>query len=248
LVLPIDGLIRPVAAVLNYLGIVNIALALFNMVPGFPLDGGRMLRSTLWHFTGSLRQATRWASLSGQGFGYLLVGYGLFRIVLARDFGGLWMVFVGWFLYSAAQSAYQQLLLQRALCGVSVSDLMTNEVPQVDGDMRIPEFVTGYVLQHDYSTYPVVRLGEFMGIVSIDDVRHLDRSLWGVTCVGALAHQPDGERVVAHNQDAWGALKQMVENDAPRLLVIDDGRLQGIISREAIMRLVQMEARLGVVR
>jgi len=245
--LPLHGMLRPAAAVLNYLGIVNIALAVFNLVPGFPLDGGRLLRSTIWHFTGSLREATRWASMFGQGFGYLMIGYGVFRVVV-HEFSGLWMVFVGWFLSSAAQSAYQQLLLQRALCGVPVSDLMTNDVPQVDGDMRIPEFVTGYVLQHDYSTYPVLRHGEFMGVVSIEDVRHLDRAVWGVTCVGALAHQPDEERMVAHNQDAWYALKQMVEYDAPRLLVINEGRLQGIVSRDAIMRLVQMEARPGLAR
>ena len=245
---PVHGVLRPSAAVLNYLGIVNIALALFNLVPGFPLDGGRLLRSAIWHFTGSLREATRWASLFGQGFGYLMVGYGVFRVALAHDFSGLWMVFVGWFLSSAAQTAYQQLLLRRALSGVPVSDVMTNEVPQVDGDMRIPEFVTDYVLQHDYSAYPVVRRGEFMGIVSINDVRHLDRELWGVTCVGAITHQPDEERVVHHNQDAWHALTQMVENDAPRLLVVDNGRLRGIVSREAIMRLVQMKASLGLAR
>jgi Zn-dependent protease/CBS domain-containing protein len=244
--LPIHGMLRPVAAVLNYLGIVNIALALFNLVPGFPLDGGRLLRSVIWHFTGSLRAATRWASMCGQGFGYLMMGYGLLRVVLHRDLSGLWVVFVGWFLSSAAQSAYQQLLLRRALSGVPVSDIMTNEVPQVDGDLRIPEFVSNYLLQHDYSTYPVFRHGEFMGVVSVEDVRHLERDTWGVTCVGALAHQPDEERVVRHNQDAWAALTQMEETDAPRLLVIDNGQLQGIVSREAIMRLVQMKSRLGL--
>lgn len=246
--LPIQGVLRPAAAVLNYLGIVNIALALFNLVPGFPLDGGRLLRSVIWHFTGSLREATRWASRCGQGFGYLMIGYGLLRVVLNRDFSGMWMVFVGWFLSSAAQSAYQQLLLRRALSGVPISDVMTNEVPQVDGDLRIPEFVSNYLLQHDYSTYPVIRHGEFMGVVSVEDVRRLERDTWGVTCVGAIAHQPDEERVVHHHQDAWDALTQMVETDAPRLLVIDDGRLQGIVSREAIMRLVQVKSHLGLAR
>lgn len=246
--LPVHGVLRPGTALLNYLGIVNIALALFNLVPGFPLDGGRMLRSAIWHFTGNLREATRWASLLGQGFGYLLMGYGLFRVLLAHDLSGLWMAFVGWFLSSAAQSAYQQLLLRRALSGVPVSDVMTNEVPQIDGDMRIPEFVSDFVLQHDHSVYPVVRRGEFMGVVSVDDVRHLERDVWGVTCVGALAHQPEEERVVHQYQDAWDALTQMMENDAPRLLVLDNGRLQGIVSREAIMRLVQMKSRLGLAR
>lgn len=246
LALPVHGGLRPLAALLNYLGIVNLALALFNLVPGFPLDGGRMLRSAIWHFSGSLREATRWASLLGQGFGYLMAGYGAFRFLFSHDFSGLWLVFVGWFLSSAAKSSYQQLLLRRALSGVPIRDVMTHEVPQVDGDMRIPEFVSDYVLRHDFSIYPVVRRGEFMGVISAEDVRRLEREVWGVTCVGALAHQPEEERVVHHNQDAWDALTQMLETDAARLLVVDNGRLQGIVSREAIMRLVQLKSRLNL--
>lgn len=245
LALPLTGAFRAAAAVFNYLGIVNVALALFNLIPGFPLDGGRLLRSAIWRFTGNIRTATQWSALSGQAFGWLIAGFGILR-VLAGDLGGLWLVFVGWFLSRAAQSAYQQLLLRRALSGVSVSQVMTQEVPIIDADSRIPEFVENFVLRHEHTVYPVTRGGEFVGVVTLDDVRQLDRDLWGVTCVGALAHQPEEARVLHHDQDAWDALTQMVENDAPRLLVVDNGKLAGIVSREAILRLVQMKSRLGI--
>lgn len=247
LMLPVEGALRPLAAVLNYLGIVNIALALFNLVPGFPLDGGRLLRAAVWHFTGNVRKATQWAAMSGQAFGWILIGFGLLR-VFGGDLGGLWLVFVGWFLNRAAQSAYQQLLLRRALSGVSVSEVMTQEVPIIDADMRIPEFVEAYVLRHEHTVYPITRNGDFVGVVTLDDVRQLERDLWGVTSVGSLAHAPEKTRVLHHDQDAWDALTQMVENDAPRLLVVENGKLEGIVSREAILRLVQMKSRLGIAR
>jgi Zn-dependent protease/CBS domain-containing protein len=240
--------LRPAAALMNYLGIVNIALSIFNLIPGFPLDGGRLLRSAIWKITGSLHKATRWSSYSGQGFAWLLVAYGVFRVLFARDLGGLWLMFVGWFLNGAAQSAYQQLLLRHTLTGVPVTEVMTHEVPEVDAEIRVPEFVNNYLLRHEYTVYPVTRAGEFVGVVGLDDVRRLERDVWGVTCIGALAHEPDEERVLQHDQDAWHALTQMVENDAPRLLVLGNGKLEGIVSREAIIRLVQIRSRLGVAR
>ncbi|MCC2668312.1 MAG: Lead, cadmium, zinc and mercury transporting ATPase [Armatimonadetes bacterium] len=244
--IPADGVLRPIAALANYLGIVNIALAAFNLIPGFPLDGGRLLRSAIWHFSGNLHRATRWASQSGQVFAWLLIGYGAFRALVARDPGGFWLMFVGWFLNGAAQSAYQQLVLRSTLSGVPVTEVMTHEVPEIDAEIRVPEFVHNYLLRHEYSVYPVTREGEFVGVIGLADVRRLERDVWGVTCVGALAHEPDEDRVLHHDQDAWDALTQMVENDSPRLLVIENGKLEGIVSREAIIRLVQIRSRLGM--
>jgi len=248
LVTPMAGLLRPTAAVLNYLGIVNIALALFNLIPGFPLDGGRLLRSVIWHYSGDIRKATQWAAGMGQLFGFILMTFGVLRTVVGGDLGGIWMVFVGWFLGRAAQSAYQQLLLRYALSGVLVSQVMTHEVPVIDADTRVATFVEEYVLRNEHTIYPVTRGGEFVGVITLDDVRGLERDCWGVTCVGALTHEPEGARVLHHDQDAWDALTQMVEHDAPRLLVVDDGKLEGIVSRETILRLVRMKSRLGIAR
>jgi Zn-dependent protease/CBS domain-containing protein len=239
------GPLGPIAALFNYLGWINLILALFNMVPGFPLDGGRIFRSIVWQCTGNVRKATRWASYTGQAFAWLLIGYGLiFEVLLMGDLRGLWMVLVGWFLNQAADSAYQQLLLKRALRGVAVADVMTHDVPTIDADMRIPEFVDDYLLRFEHPAYPVTWQGDFVGVVTVEDVRALERDLWGVTSIGALAHDPDRERVVEDSQDAWEALAQMMESDAPRLLVMHEGRVEGIVSREAIVHLVHRKMRL----
>jgi len=231
-----------IAALVNYVGVMNIILAVFNLVPGFPMDGGRILRSAIWQWTGSLRKATRWASNLGQAFGCLLMAYGLFQ-VLSGSMGGLWPMFVGWFLRHAARSAYEHLLLQRALRGVPLTDVMTYDLPGIDSEMRIPEFVQDYLLKHEHVAYPVSYEGDYVGVITLEDVRNLDRSVWGVTCVGALAHAPEEERVVQDSEDAWRVLNQMLENDVPRLLVMHDGQLSGTVSRESLGQLIQ--SRLG---
>lgn len=241
------GLWREMVAVLHYLGMINIILAVFNMIPGFPLDGGRILRSVIWHFTGSLQKATRWASYAGQAFAWLLIAWGIVQVITGVNIiGGLWLVFIGWFLNGAAEAAYQQLLLRRALSGVAVAEVMSRHVPTIDADLRVPQFVEDYLLKREYTIYPVERMGHFVGVVTLEDVRKLDRETWGSTSVGSLAHPPEQERVVQSHQDAWEALTQMMENDHQRLLVMENGHLEGIVSRESIFNLVQRKMRLGL--
>jgi Zn-dependent protease/CBS domain-containing protein len=240
------GVWREIVALTHYLAVINIILAVFNMIPGFPLDGGRILRSAIWHFTGSLKTATRWASYAGQAFAWLLIAWGIFQVFQGAILGGLWMVFIGWFLNGAAEAAYQQLLLRRALSGVPVSEVMSQHVPVVDADLRLPQFVEDYLLKREYTIYPVERLGQFVGVVTLDDVRKLDQNTWSSTSVGSVAHSPEEERVVQSHQDAWEALTQMMENDHQRLLVMRDGQLEGIISRDSIFNLVQRKMRLGL--
>jgi Zn-dependent protease/CBS domain-containing protein len=243
---PVAGA-RPPAALLTYLGVVNLCLALFNLIPAFPLDGGRILRSALWQLTGSLRHATQWASRSGRVFGLGLVGYGLvWEVALHGEVSGLWLALVGWYLHGAAVAAYQQVWLRGALSGVPVLEAMTDEVPVVDGDLRIPQFVEEFLLRHGQAAYPLVRDGELLGVVTLEDVQRLERNLWGVTCVGVLARMPEEQRVVEDDQDAWTALTQMLEAGTSRLLVVHHGRLRGIISREGLLKLVQRRSRLGL--
>lgn len=230
-------------ALLNYLGVINGVLALFNLVPGFPLDGGRILRSGLWAWTGDLVKATRWASLGGQFFGWVFIAMGLWDVIVRNRLIGLWMVLIGWFLRTAARAAYQQLILRRELRDVAVVEVMNEGAPPVDGDIRIPEFVDRYLLPGRQRVFPVFRQGEFLGLVSAEDVAALERNLWGVTCVGALARIPEEEGMVDEHQDAWVALTQMVESDRDQLLVTRNGKLEGVVSRETILRLVQQRHR-----
>lgn len=234
-----EPLFQAPAALLHYVGIMNLALALFNMIPGFPLDGGRILRSAIWRFTGDIRTATRWASRGGLLLAWLLILYGAGRVLLAGDLSGFWLVLVGWFLNGAAAGAYHQVLLRGALQGVSVADVMSREIPAVDADLRLPQFAEQYLMRYSYTGYPVVREGEFIGVVTVEDIRSLRRDLWGVTSIGVLAHCPDERRVVQDDQEAWDALVQMLESRATRLLVLHGSRVSGSVSRAAILRLLR---------
>jgi Zn-dependent protease len=231
---------QALAAIANYLGVINVVLALFNLIPGFPLDGGRILRSALWAGTKDLLKATRWASFIGQVCAWGFIAKGLSDVILGGHFSGFWMVFLGWFLNSSAASAYQQLVVRRALWNVPVSQvLQAEEGPAVDGDLRIPEFVESYLLKDPRPYYPVFRHGDFLGLVSAEDVAQLERNLWGVTCVAALARCPAEDAAVDENLNAWAALTQMLESDAPRLLVLHNGKAEGVVTRDSILKLVQ---------
>lgn len=242
------GLRRNAAVLFNYLGVINIVLALFNLIPGFPMDGGRILRSALWAATGDLVKATKWASRGGQLFGWLFMAKGLWDVAVDGRFTGLWLVFIGWFLRTSAQAAYQQVMLKRALREVPVAEVLHEDAPPVDGDIRIPEFVERYLLRNEYRFYPVFCSGDFVGVVAAEDVAALERNLWGVTCVAALARMPEDEATVEESQDAWAALTQMLDSGVARLVVLRDGKAEGVVTRESILKLVQRRLRLGLSR
>jgi Zn-dependent protease/CBS domain-containing protein len=233
-------------ALLSYLGVINLVLAAFNLIPGFPLDGGRIMRSALWAWTGDLVKATRWASFAGRVFAWMLITWGIFQVVSLGNAGGLWSVFVGWFLNGAARSAYEQLMARRALTSVPVSDVLAEEVPAADAEMRLTEFVQNHLLRDQQPVYRVMRDGEFLGIVTAEDVARVERDYWGVTALWALARMPEGEAAIDDQLDAWTALMQMVESDTSGLLVLRNGKPEGVISRDSILRLLRRKQHVGL--
>ncbi|HOM70644.1 MAG TPA: site-2 protease family protein [Armatimonadota bacterium] len=235
-----------VVAISGYLALINLILAIFNMVPGFPLDGGRVLRSGLWAWFNDLEKATRYASYTGQGFGYLLIAFGFVNLLAGFLIGGLWMIFIGWFLVSSARSSYEQVVLREALSGVEVERVMTTEVPTVEPQLAVDEFVSDYLLRHEYACYPVTEGNHVKGIVSIDEVRALPREKWASTTVGDIAEPVEEEARVSKNDDAWDALLKLATEDRRRLLVMDNGTLDGTVTQESILRLVRTKMRLGV--
>lgn len=224
----------------SYLSWINIALAIFNLVPGFPLDGGRVLRSIVWGITNNLTKATQYASFSGQMFGYLLMGFGFLQIVVLGSLaGGLWMVFIGWFLAGAARSSYEQLVVRQALSGISVEKVMTTDVPEIDYNMPVREFVDNQLLRHDYACYPVMRGDEVLGVLGAEEVRKVPSQMWDLTPVGEIAHRVDGAYKIQAGDDVWDALTRLASDDVCRLLVMEDNHLKGTLGREAIYRLVR---------
>lgn len=238
----------PVAAValVGYLAMINFFLGAFNLVPGFPLDGGRVLRSIIWGATHDLTKATRAASYSGQVFGYLLMGFGFFNIVaIGALIGGLWLIFIGWFLTGAARSGYEQLVVRQALSGVPVERVMTTDVPEIAAEMTVRQFVDEQLLRHEYSCYPVMKRDEVIGVVGAEEVRTVRSEMWDFTPVEAIVHRIDAAYKIDANDDAWDALSKLASPDVCRLMVMEDGHLKGTLGREAIYRLIRTKSTLG---
>lgn len=231
----------PAVAVLGYLAFINLLLGAFNLVPGFPLDGGRVLRSIIWGATDNLIKATRYASYVGQGFGYLLMAFGFFWVIGGNLIGGLWMVFIGWFLTGAARQSYQQLQMRQALSGVRIEQVMTTDVPVIPADISVRRFVDDQLLRHEYSCYPVVREedDDVVGVIGAEEVRKVPSSEWDRVLVGEVAHAIDNAYKVRAEDDAWDALVRLTSQDVCRLMVMDDGHLKGTVGRDSVFRLVQ---------
>jgi len=224
-----------------YLGIINLVLGIFNMIPGFPLDGGRVLRAILWSAMDNLDRATRIASGVGQGVAYLFIFGGFWMMLLGGFLSGLWLVFIGWFLNNAAQQSYQQLALRRALSGINVHRVMTVDFPHVSPAASIDQFVHDYLLQYNYSAYPVTEDDNLLGIITVNEVRDIPRSEWKETPVRQIVKPVDEEIIIDENDDAFDALMHMAEDGNNRLLVMHDGKIKGMVTQDSIIRLAQLK-------
>lgn len=227
----------PVAVVLRYLGILNTALAVFNLLPGFPLDGGRLLRAAVWGATGSLRTGTRVATRAGRGLGLLLMAVGFLGILGGGGFiGGLWMVFIGWFLMQAAGSSYDQLLLTEVLRGVTAREGMTPDPDTVPPDLPVDTLVHEHFLRRPYSAFPVTDDGIVVGLISLSSVKGLDRDRWRDLRVADIMAPLERTVVVEPDTPMLQVLEQMSRSGNRRALVAHDWELMGIISARDLAR------------
>ncbi|MCE5200095.1 MAG: site-2 protease family protein [Armatimonadota bacterium] len=234
-------------AVLGYLSFVNLLLGAFNLLPGFPLDGGRVLRSIIWGSTSNIVKATQWASYTGQGFGYLLMALGFFSILSGNLIGGLWFIFIGWFLAGAARQSYEQLMVRNALSGVRMEQVMTTDVPSIPADLSVRQFVDEHLLRHEYSCYPVTVQGdEVVGVVGAEEVRTVPALQWDFARVGEIMHRIDNAYKVSANDDATEALTRLANENVCRLMVIEDNHLRGTVGRESVFRLIQTKMKFGL--
>jgi Zn-dependent protease len=235
--------LSPWATLLLWLGPVNIVLGLFNLVPGFPLDGGRVMRAAIWGATGDLHKATRWASYAGRAFAWVLIACGVLMIlglqvpVFGRGFvGGLWLMLIGWFLHNAALMSYRQLVLQSALRGVPVSRLMLTGVREIAPGVSLRSFVDDYVMGHEQRAWPVMEDGRLRGLVSLSDVRKHPRERWPDVHVRDVMTPVAELLTVGPNEASERALVLIAQRGVNQLLVLDDGRLVGVVRREDILR------------
>jgi len=220
---------------LRWIGFINILLAVFNLIPGYPLDGGRILRSILWHIKGRLRWATRIASRVGEVLGLLLIGFGLVSLLTLNPVGGMWDILIGWFLWVAARQGYQQVLVRQALAGEPVQRLMTAEPVTVPPTASLEQLVNDYVYRFHHKMFPVVDDGRLAGCITTREVREVPRAEWASRTVGEVARACEAGNTIAAGSDALAALGQMSRTGVSRLMVVDGQRLAGIVSLKDLM-------------
>ena len=235
--------LNPIATLLLWLGPVNIILAVFNLVPGFPLDGGRVLRAILWGITNDLLRATEWASKLGQAFAWLLIMVGVGMILGLRVpllggglLSGMWLALIGWFLNNAALMSYRQLLVREVLQDVPVARLMRRDVVTVRPDMPVDVLVDECLMQGDQRGFPVLDGGDLIGLVCLHDIRATPRRDWHSTRVRDIMTPAERLSTVAANAHAARALQILSLEGVNQLPVIEHGKLEGLIRREDILK------------
>lgn len=232
----------PVAkAIAAYLTTINIVLLVFNMIPGFPLDGGRIFRALWWARTGDINGATRVASAIGKAFAVFLIALGLMQIFVGNFTGGLWSVLIGIFVQQAAESGYRQVLVKKALNGLHVSDLMTKEVVTIDEATRLSDAVEEYFFRYHHAAFPVTSGGRVAGLLTLANIRGIERDLWAETLVRDIMTRIGSGDTLSPSDTAIDALTRLANTEAGRLVVMERGDLAGIMSRRDIMKVLEMK-------
>ena len=233
-----------VNAVLSYVGIMNGVLVAFNLVPAFPLDGGRVLRSALWKWNNSLKRATRMTSRIGMGFGIFLIVLGVLSIVGGNVMGGIWWVLIGLFLRGAAQSSYQQLLMRRTLEGEPVRRFMATEPVTVPPSINVEDAVEKYLYRHHHRMFPVTENGSLVGCLTARAVSSVPRERWDQTAVREIAQPCTEDNTIAPDADAVAALMKMQRQNASRLMVVRDDHLEGTLTLRDLLKFLSLKLEL----
>jgi Zn-dependent protease/CBS domain-containing protein len=238
------GPTTPLMEMLVWLGYINIGLAIFNMLPGFPMDGGRVLRAIVWWHTGSAQRATRIASVTGQGIALAFIIFGIFRFFGGAGFSGLWMAFIGWFLLNAAKAAYTQQELTERLRGVRVGDVMARDCTVVDGNSNLHTFVHDYLLPTGRRCFLVAEQGEVTGLVTANEVKGIAKERWPYTTVFDVMLPLERLKTVTPETPVSEALEIIGRDNINQLPALTNGRLEGMISRDQILRYLLTRAEL----
>jgi Zn-dependent protease/predicted transcriptional regulator len=232
-----------IAALLGYLAFANAMLGVFNLVPGFPLDGGRLLRAAVWAISGSLRQATTIASYTGQTLGYLLVLLGVSTLLGGDVLSGLWMVLIGLFLSGAAASTRQEQVAREVLSEIAVNTVMDTSPPTASAKTSVDDFVFECAVLHGHRAVLVTEADHLLGLVTLADVNKVERDAWVTTTLSEIM-STSPLRTVAPESDLATALELMATHSVHQLPVISDGRIVGMINRADILRMLQLRDQL----
>lgn len=235
---------HPVVIILGYLSFINLMVLAFNLIPAFPLDGGRVLRSILWGATGNVQRATRWAALLGQGFAWLLIAWGVLQFFTGNWLGGIWIGLIGMFLDGAARASYQQVLVRQALQGESVRHFMNAETVAVPPSLDLRHWVEDFVYRYQRKTFPVASNGHLEGVINTQALARVSRADWNDRTVGDVMQADFNAITIAPDADALEALVKMQHSGSTYLLVTEGDRLVGTINLKDLLRFLDLKMEL----
>ncbi len=239
----LPGSLPELTAVSEHLRNINLMLAIFNLVPGYPLDGGRVLRAALWAWSKNFHKATRQAARAGQGFAVLLMLFGAWDMVAGLALGGVWFLLIGAFLYTAAHNTHRQVAVQESLLGLRVGDVMTPEVVVLEAGMTLDEAVNNYFLRFGYGGFPVVDNGRLVGILSLKEIKAIPRYQWGTLTVGEVMAPHSLQAEIHPDEPITAAMERMIHDDRSRLVVRDGDKVLGLVTRSGIARFLDLRQR-----
>ncbi|MHB8066581.1 MAG: site-2 protease family protein [Desulfobaccales bacterium] len=234
----------PVYGVIRYLAYINVLLAVFNLLPAFPLDGGRVLRSILWGAWNDLRRATRVSSIIGSGFGIVLIALGIFQFIGGDFIAGLWWFLIGMFIRGAAQMSYQQLLVRNALEGEPVRRFMNLNPITAPASITVEQLVEDYIYKYHFKMFPVIDNDRLVGFITTRQVKEVPREKWNQVTIGEVASRGSHENMISPGADAVTALALMHKTGNSRLLVMEGNRLVGILSLKDLMKFLSLKVEL----
>jgi Zn-dependent protease/predicted transcriptional regulator len=235
-----------ITAIAYWLGLINLFLGVFNLIPGFPLDGGRVLRSLIWWRSGNLKSATKIASNIGRAVGFIFIFIGIWFIFTGNWINGILLALIGWFVESAAVGSYQQLLMQEMLKGHVVSEVMSSDCVIVSPDMTIDQLVNGNILASGRRCFPVGSDSEIVGLMTLHNVKAVPRDQWGIETVKEAMTPFDKLKWVRPDEELSSVLRILTQDDINQVPVIQDKKIVGMISRENLLNFVNVRSRLGM--
>jgi Zn-dependent protease len=234
-----------IASIFSYLAIINIVLACFNLLPGFPLDGGRIFRSIIWGLTGNVRLATKIATLSGKVIALLLICWGTWGIFSESNYSGLWRILIGWFLYTTANKSYRHLIVKDTLRKIRVEDLMVTNFDTIPPGLSIQQLVDDYLTPPRDRGFLVINEGTLEGIVSVHDLNKIPRELWTTTTVDRIMIPKEQLEKISPGDDASVALSKLSANNIHQIPVVQENKVCGILRRNDILNYLQLHTTAG---
>ena len=240
--------IPPVAASAQYLTLIIMVLAVFILLPGYPLDGGRVIRSIIWKATNNLKKATFIASTVGRVIGFLMIAVGIFFIFAGNFINGIWFAFIGWFLQSSAYMSYRQLIFDTSVKGYRVKDMMNENMVMVTDDLTLDHLVNNFFMKYRYGRFPVVEdmdTEKFVGVVSIHDVKGIRQEEWNKTTVKEIVEEVSDKEIISMDAEVSEAIKQMNKNNLSHLVILSGKKLIGMITKSDIMQFIQLLSELN---